>query len=125
MPFPPGFKNTPETYAKIAESNRGKKRTPEQRARMSEAMKGKPHPKARKDRYILNGYVKTWDGDTLVWEHRMVMERMLGRKMLPAPKEQVHHKNGDKTDNRPENLELRTGNHGAGATHHCPTCQCT
>ncbi len=51
-----------------------------------------------------NGYVMTKHDGGWIQEHRLVMEQKLGRRLLPS--ERIHHKNGDRGDNRVENLEL-------------------
>ncbi len=46
-------------------------------------------------------------------EHHYVMSKYLGRP-LDTRRESIHHKNGDRSDNRIENLELKEIYHGKG-----------
>lgn len=126
-----------ESLEKMSRGHKGKKLTEEHKENISKsAPKGERHPGWKGGRTIRKvgdgyGYVlirmpshPNAAGNGYVREHRLVMEKKLGRYLTKD--EVVHHINGIKNDNRPENLALyHTNLYGKHMKRvKCPECGC-
>jgi len=114
-----GRKCSEETKIKMREIHKtigapwlfGKKASISTRKKLSELRKRDKNNQWKGGRFIRHGYVFILNPEHpfatksgYIREHRLVMEKKIGRFL--QPNEVVHHINGNRQDNRVENLQL-------------------
>jgi hypothetical protein len=67
-------------------------------------LKKRPAGKGYIDKKTGYVYIHSAEAGRAVLEHRLVVERALGRQLESW--ENIHHRNGRRSDNRPQNLEI-------------------
>lgn len=110
-----GKQRPAEVRKKIGQSQKGKRVSEESKRKLSETRKKlhlqSPNWKGGKRTGRTDEYIQIYKPDHphctkegYIMEHRLVMEEKLGRYL--TENEEVHHKNGTRNDNVPDNLEL-------------------
>jgi len=121
-----------ETRNKLSKSKKGiatsikkgDKLSKKHRENISKALRGEKSRNWKGGRYsdkfgyiLIKNYIHPFrDKYNYVPEHRLVMEKLIGRYL--KPKERVHHINSIKFDNRIENLKLFSNSGSHIAYHH-------